>query len=137
MATQLLDIDLAAHTATTTRAVKHRKNEPVAAPPKPTEGQLYETIHQARNALYCSDRRMAMFHLYQAASVFANLPLGVQEAVTADFPGIPSPLGDWGTADFVSFLLLDIVRKEGAFPVWHLPERGDHCPKRSTLIHDR
>jgi hypothetical protein len=79
---------------------------------------------------------MAMFHLYQAASAFANLPVGVQEVVAADFPGIPMPLGDWGTPDFVVFLLLDIVKQEGALPVWHLPERGDHCPKHAHLIHD-
>jgi hypothetical protein len=133
----LIDVDLNAHTATTTRAVKHRKNEPSPLPPKPTEGQFYETLTLARNALYCGDRKFSMFYLYQAASVYANLPVGVQEVVAADFPGIPSPLGDWGTADFVAFCLLGIVHKEGAFPVWHLPETGDHCPKHSTAIHER
>jgi hypothetical protein len=80
---------------------------------------------------------MAMFHLYQMASIYSNMPLGVQEVVAADFPGIPSALGDWGAADFVSFFLINIVQAEGAFPVWHLPETGAHCPKHSTVIHDR
>jgi hypothetical protein len=80
---------------------------------------------------------MAMFHLYQAASAFANLPLGVQDVVAADFPGIPMPLGDWGTPDFVVYMLMDIVRQEKSLPVWHLPETGDHCPRHATLIHDR
>jgi hypothetical protein len=79
---------------------------------------------------------MAMWRLCQMAGIYANMPLGVQEVVAADFPGIPMPLGDHGTPDWQAFWLLYIVKQEGRFPVWHLPETGDHCPRHAHLIHD-
>jgi hypothetical protein len=131
-----IDIDLDAGRVTTPTP-RQAKTEPKALPPKPTEAQLYETLTLARNALFCNDRKMAAFHLYTAASVWSNMPYEVQHVVSADLPGIPSALGDWGAADFLVWGVDWIIRNEGAHPVWHLPETGEHCPRRSTLIHDR
>jgi hypothetical protein len=133
----LIDVGLERGT-TTTRAVKHRRNEVSPPPPKPDESIFYDTIHLARNALYCLDLKMAMFRLNEAASIFANLPVGVQERVMADNPGLYKfpPLGDWGAPSFVAFWLLRIAEQEGAFPNHALPERGAHCPPHARLVHD-
>jgi hypothetical protein len=133
-----LDIDLdAARTTPNTTPVPRTRKDMITPPPRPTESQFYELIRLARNALYCSDRKFCMFHLNQAASAYANMPVGVQEVVAADNPSIPMPLGDWGTPDWQAYWLVRIIQKEGAFPVWHLPETGEHCPRHSTAIHER
>lgn len=118
-------------------APRKKKGENFSLPPKPTEADLYRELRNARDALYCGDLRMTAYAAYQVASIYANMGDAVASVVAADLPGIPSPLGDWSGAAFVVWTVDWVIRNEGRHPVYHLPETGEHCPERSTLIHDR
>lgn len=131
----MMDVELEQNRVTT--PAPRKKKEAPSLPPRPTEGQLYETLRLARNALFCNDLRTCAFHAFQVASIYANMSPAVQDVVSADLPGIPSPLGDWASAGFVVWVVDWIIRNEGKHPVYHLPETGDHCPRHSTLVHDR